>query len=409
MTRADGIGVAIAPGMMTARSLARSGGVTWEHPLPRLPSADWDNAVREAMRALRLAAPRAGRVHLSLLPPFADVRMVTLPPAPVDLLRTTLAREPSKYFAVGSGAHVVQAAAGRGASGTTPHFVSAAPEHVITTLIAAAESAGFGVGSIAPAQVAWAAAATSGAGKPGGAMVAMVQLDGRADILELDEGRIVGVRRFPARPSAPFERSGAPGVALTVVARAGGEAVDIAARNAIAPDEFSLWPDRVYLERARATRRSAARWATAAAVCVAVAAMIAWFGAGRELARLSAQRASIRPQVAVALATRDSLAALTARAADLRAFDTAAPRWSGVLADLARLLPDEASFATVRASGDSLVMTGEAEHASAAFSALSRAPAIEGIRAQAPIQQHVVDGEVVAERFTIGARVRKTP
>ena len=105
------------------------------------------------------------------------------------------------------------------------------------------------------------------------------------------------------------------------------------------------------------------------------------------------------------MAARDSLAALRQRTAILRGFGAGAPRWSSVIVALGAALPRDASLLSFRSKGDTLILTGEAAQAALVFGALGRSNVLTGVRAEAPIQQQVENGEVVAERFTIAARL----
>ena len=171
------------------------------------------------------------------------------------------------------------------------------------------------------------------------------------------------------------------------------------------PAERSLWPAAVREARARADWRRAGRLSALAAVLAALAAVIAWSAAGRDLARVADERRALAPRVSSAMAARDSLTALGRQLASLRGFGDGTPRWSSVIVALGDALPVDASLVSLRTSGDTLILTGDAGHAAAVFSALGRSSLLNGVRAEAPIQQQVENGEVVAERFTIAAKL----
>jgi hypothetical protein len=169
-------------------------------------------------------------------------------------------------------------------------------------------------------------------------------------------------------------------------------------------DADSLWPDAVRAERERAQFAIAKRFGLGAVVLLVIAAIVEWIGSGSALSRAAADRAAIAPRVALALTSRDSIQTLDAQRAALESFGAGSARWSSALVELSRALPQSASLISFRASGDSVFFVGDAEHAADVFTALSVSKAFKGVRADAPIQQQMDNGVVVAERFTIAAK-----
>jgi hypothetical protein len=354
----------------------------------------------EALRSLRTAAPGAHVLHVALLPPLAEVRIAALPAIDADELREALERDAPKYFPVGAERQVVTARpVGATADGFAPHLLSSAAATVVDDVLAAAEAAGWRVATIAPAHLAWAKAARARQGAAGARHSAVVHFGDREDVLDVRDGAIVHLRRGRASGTAPDAGSS------RTLASSLDEALDLAARFAALPDERSLWPVAVREARAAAGWRRAGRLAASAAVLVAFASGLAWIASGRDLARIAGERRALGPRVAAAMTARDSLAALNRQIDLLRGFGAHAPRWSSVVIALGDALPADASLISLRTSGDTLILTGEADHAATVFSALARSRALAGVRAEAPIQQQVENGEVVAERFTIAAQL----
>lgn len=405
MMGARAIGLAIAGDRVVARSLGGSDSLSWRRELPAIgDSADsiaaWRDALRDALRSLRTAASGAPALRIALLPPLAEVRIEELPTIGGDRLRAAVARDASKYFAVGAEPQVVQVqpAVERVQSAFGAHLVCAASERVVSNVLRAAAESGWTVESLSAAQLAWAEAASSGASANGTRRKALVSTDDRIDLFELAGPRIVQLRRL---------RVGSSGSAIDGVrslATGPEDAAALAARYAPANDSDSLWPDAVRAERERAQWRAATRLGILAVILLAIAAVVEWMGAGAALRKIAADRAAVAPRVAAALAARDSIQSLDTRRAALERFGSGAPHWSSTLVELSRALPKDASLISFRANGDSVFFVGDAEHAATVFSALGASKAFRGVRADAPIQQQMDNGVVIAERFTIAAK-----
>lgn len=393
------IGVALTRDQLTARALDSTGTVhRW--PLPETASADvWNDALRGAMRALRVAVPSARTLHVSLLPPLAEVRIVSLPTAAPDRVLTAVERDAAKYFTVGHEPQFAYVELADGARGGAfaPHLVAAAPSRDITAILAAAASAGFTVESLAPAQLAWAAADRTHSN--GTRHAVQAHTANRVDILDVQRGVILGLRRH---------RAAAQDAAVQLIARNADEASALAAQYANVGRTRSLWPPTIRAERIRATQRAAVRWCALALGLVLMAAILSFVGDARRLSSVRAARASLRPQLESALVLRDSLTQMTTRLAALRALGQS-PSWTAAMVAVGDALPADASIIQLRASGDTIYLNGEADHAAATLTALAQSPALRGVRLDAPIQQAIENGEVVGERFSITARIAPVP
>ena len=354
---ATAIGVAIGHHRVVARSLDGAGTrLTWERDLNA--EGSWRDQLTTAFRALRQTAPSARELHITLLPPLAEVRITELPSVPPSRLRPTVTRDAAKYFPVARESQVVQVqSAGAGDGSSAPHTVSAAPATVVDDVLAAAAAAGWNVASLAAAQFAWARGAATLSRSNGGRVAALFQLDESSELFDISAGTITRVRRFRAVDTVPAA------IAATTFSTNDADAADFAARFSDLSDDHSLWPDRVYAARERAKWHSAGWYLTAAFGLVLLTAIIEWIAAGQQLASAKAERAAIRSQVGTVIAARDSLNRITSSLAGLRQFSAEAPRWSATIAALTKALPLDAALNSFRASGDTVTMVGDADHA----------------------------------------------
>jgi hypothetical protein len=396
------IGLAIGADRVLARSLGGGDALSWRRELPAIgESIDvWRDALRDALRSLHTAAPSAGSLRVALLPPLAEVRIEELPTIGGAQLRSVVARDASKYFAVGAESQVVQVrpALDRSQAAFSSHLLSAAPERVVTAVLRATAESGWSVESLSAAQIAWAEAAGVGASANGTRKMALVSMDDRIELLELAGPRITQIRRLRGGGSSAATDG------VRSLASSSEDAAALAARYVPSDDADSLWPDAVRADRERAQWKTATRFAFAAVVLLVIATVVEWIGAGSAVSQVAAERAAIAPRVAVALATRDSIQTLDAQRVALETFGAGAARWSSTLVELSRALPQSASLISFRASGDSVFFVGDADHAADVFTALGASKAFKGVRADAPIQQQLDNGVVVAERFTIAAK-----
>ena len=396
---ATAIGVAIGRHRAVARSLDGAGTrLSWERELNA--EGSWRDQLTAAFRALRQVAQGARELHVTLLPPLAELRITELPSVPPARLRPTVTRDAAKYFPVARDPQVVQVQSAGGGDGSfVPHTVSAAPAMVVDNVLAAAAAAGWTVASLAAAQFAWARGAATLSRSNGGRVAALFQLDESSELFNISAGTITRVRRYRAADTIPAA------IAATTFSTNDADAADFAARFSDLTDDHSLWPDRVYAARERAKWRSAGWYLTAALGLLLATAIVEWVAAGQQLSSAKAERAAIRSQVATVIAARDSLNRITSSLAGLRQFSAEAPRWSATVAALTKALPLDASLNSLRASGDTVTIVGDADHAATVFSALAQSPAFSSLRAQAPIQQQTENGEVVSERFSIAAQL----
>lgn len=353
------------------------------------------DALTAAFRDLRVAAPGLTLLHLALLPPLSEVRIVEMPPLHADEMRPALSHDLRRYFPLGPARQVVQVHAPDARADGAPQSraISIAEEALVEDLLATAEAQGWKVGSIVAAQFAWAEAARS-LGVADDSTWIEIRSARRSDLLRLGPQGITAIRRaaftadLPASPSA-------------LLAAGETSAMTIAAAHASFPDEDSLWTDRTYATRLQRTWRQLRTLAVATAALLVVAMGIEWRSLREKELRVAAERAARRPAVAEALARRDTLQTLERTLDAIRHFGSAVPAWLVLLTSVEAVLPNDASLISFRGVGDTLVLVGEAARAAPVLAALEGVRSLRAVRANAPIQQQVEDGEVVAERFTI--------
>lgn len=387
----------------------------------------------------------SGELHVVLLPPLGELRRVDLPGLSVAEARQVLRREPSRYLArPAEVAPLELEVEGEGWRQQAPFTLFAAPAAIVEGMHAAARESGWRLGGIVPAEGAWGAAAAPllpPKHYEGRALV--ICLDGRVEIIRVETGRAPAVRRFPAGTtdvvslvqSALRGTDASPRTGVAVVGdspladelrltlagfteRAQPDAGQatwsrspalLAARFAPRALGPRLLPDseRAMLQR-KAKRANVVRFATAAALLIAAAALQLW-GLSREHDAIVAERVRLREPVTRALAVRDSLGQVANRLATIRSASTTAPRWAPLLVALSARLPDDAFLLSLRADGDSLRLEGEAARAEGAFDALRRVQGLAALRPDGPIRQQIAEDGSTSERFTLSARVVRGP
>jgi hypothetical protein len=65
------------------------------------------------------------------------------------------------------------------------------------------------------------------------------------------------------------------------------------------------------------------------------------------------------------------------------------------------LLPEDAHLTRLNATGDTIVIEGEAARAGDALEAISRAPSLRNVQLEGPVQRDLADGATTNEHFTI--------
>ncbi|HEV8445254.1 MAG TPA: PilN domain-containing protein [Gemmatimonadaceae bacterium] len=443
--RAQRVTIAISANELTAvHPELRSADGAWRTQLePPSENNGWSSlagALAELARALGGAGAvgaQNGSLVVSLMPPLAEVRRLELPPLRADELQRTLTRDASRYFVQARGPQVVGVSlpARRARRARVPVVATSAPARLIAAIRGAAQQTGWTVDAIAPAETAWTAAAFAlwpVLARQGGH--ALVAQDDRTNLLQFDDGRLSGVRRFRAGasdgamivdsiggPSARAGVLGATGPARELsaalasfglsAARAGdtGSASDrpdvLAARFAGSSVGPALrGEDSVALERAGA-RKAACIVAAAALVLFAAAAGIQLWGVRHQLAEVRAEREALRPQLAATMVGRTTVDATYKHLLALNQIESTAPRWSSVISTLSQSVPEEAYLTAIRARQDSVIVDGLAGHAARVFDAIERTRGFMDVKSAAPVRRELQEDGPALEHFTIAARV----
>jgi Tfp pilus assembly protein PilN len=436
-------GIAISPTQLCAVDMRLQGSAdrSWRADLepPPADASGWPSLASALDQlAAKLGAQR-GTLDIALMPPFTEVRRLALPPLGRDELQRVLTRGASRYFVGARGPQVVGASptTRRRRGETLPVVAAAASARLVDAIRAAAESAGFTIASISPAESAWASAALAlwPAFARQSAFAILCQQD-RTHVLELDGKRLVGVRRFrdgsaDAQLIADTVTAGARigiagesrarhelaaalnvhGVNATVAAGGGdwasaSERPDLLAAHFAGGDAGPTLraENDVAIERAGA-RRLAWNIVGAAAALLLLSAGIELWGVKRQLAAVRAERGRLRPEIASSLVGRSTVDATYRELSALNAVERAAPHWSSVIVTLSESVPEDAFLTAIRAREDSLIIDGMAPHAKKVFDAMERTSGLLDVKSSAPVRRETQDDGVSLEHFAIAARV----
>lgn len=374
------VGVALAPdrALITDR-----GGAVHERSLHPWDGGSFWPDLEAALREARGQGVR-GPLAFALLPPLVRSRGIELPRLAREDRRAVLQRDGTKHFPLEEGIVVDGTPLTPGGSPESL-LVVAASEKLLDAILAASSAAGFEVAAIGPATWQWARRMDSAGG------TVTVPAGEWQESITVAEGRLVAIRRRPIG-EAPL------GASLP------DDPARMAARDVGAGGGPVLFPPREW-ERRRAAERGIRRraWAVAAALLfLAIGADL--IGLHRDLARVEARRAEIRPQVEALLAARGAAQDVEGRLALLDSLDASRPRWVSAFARLSASLPHQAYLTGVRGAPDSLVLEGVAPEASQVFDALRGFPGIVAVRAEAPYRQETGVNGAPVERFAFGTR-----
>ncbi len=431
-----------------AGSGARAG--VWRMPLQPLngDGTGWP-ALTSALNELsRTLGVNGGKLEIALMPPLTEIRRLDLPPMGDHELRMLLSRNASRYFIGARSAQLVGTAmAPQRASGPQGAVMAAAvPQRLVAAIHTAARDAGWFVGAVSPAEGAWcSAAAALWPSLSRQTSHLLVCSEDRTELLQLEQGRLSGVRRFRAGaadaslivdaigPADATPKS--PGLARVVavgamtqrreltraLSSAGltvgsppGEWAERAETSDQLAAEFAgplaaplLRSDATLATRREQARRMITRMATASVALLFLAALFTLWGAKRQLRAIQGDRAAIRPLISATLVGRTSVETAFRQLAALAATQRTAPKWSNVLATLSVRLDEHSYITTLRARDDSVVVDGIAVSAARAFDSMYQMPGLVNVRAAAPVRRESPQGGPALERFTIAAVVKK--
>ena len=426
----------------------RSG--VWRVPLQPLngDGTGWPALSAALIELARTLGASGGSLDVALMPPLTEIRRLDLPPMGDHELRMLLSRNASRYFVSARSAQLVGTTmAPQRKSGQQGSVMAAAvPQRLVAAIHAAALDAGWTVEAVSPAEGAWCAAA--GALWPSLSRHTahlLVCDEDRTELLQLEQGRLAGVRRFrggaadaalvaeaigpadTAQKSPGFARVIAVGAvaqrkdltralssAGLTVGSPPGEWADRAEHADLLAAEFA-GPHAAPLLRSEATlatrreqaRRMITRMAGASAALLLLAALFTLWGAKRQLRAIQEDRAAIRPLISATLVGRTSVETAFRQLAALAAAQRTAPRWSNVLATLSVRLDEHSYITSLRARDDSVVVDGIAVSAARAFDSMYQMPGLVNVRAAAPVRRESPQGGPALERFTIAAVVKK--
>ena len=415
----------------------------WRAPLDAPPSegANWPSLASAFAALARELGVTSGTLVISLMPPLTEVRQLELPPLRDDDLQRLLLRNSSRYFVGARAAQIVGAsrAVRRTRGAPAPVVAAAASARLMAMIHVAAEQTGWTVDAVAPAETAWAAAAI--AMWPSLArqnLHALIAHDDRTDLLQIENGRLAGVRRFRAggADAAMIADAVGPspriGVAGTVQPRrvltsalnalglstsiAGGEWASVA-ENGDGLAAYFAGSDvgpvlrseaSVATQRARTRKATMITFASAAALVVASAAIELW-GVHHQLNLVRQQRAQLRPALSSTLIGRTTVEATYRHLAALNGIERSTPQWAAVITTLSKAIPNDAYLTAIRSRDDSLIVDGLAEHAARVFDALEKTPGLTDVKAAAAVRRDLQDDGTALDHFTIAARVVANP
>ncbi|HEY4217922.1 MAG TPA: PilN domain-containing protein [Gemmatimonadaceae bacterium] len=438
-------GIALSPTELCAADVRLRGSAerVWRAPLdpPSLDGGAWPSLASAFAELARALDTTQGIAAVALLQPLIEVRRLDLPPLRDGELTRVLTRNAQRYFVNARGPQLVGASrvVSRSKAETQPIVAAAASARLVAVIRAAAEQSGWTIDTMQPAEGAWAAAASSlwpAFAKQSAWMV--VANDDRTELLQIDAGRLVGVRRFRGSAAdaaiivdtvgararlgvvgsatqrrellASFGASGlAPATAVGEWANANDRPDVLAAHFAGSDAGPVLRADEaIAQDRVRTTRLAWTMTAAAAALIVVAAGLELW-GVHRQLRIVQAERTALRPQIASTLVGRTTVEATYRNLITLGEIERSSPRWSAVIAALSDAVPDEAHLTAIRAREDSLIVDGLAEHAARVFDALNQTSLLTDVKAPAPVRRELQPDGKALDHFTISARVTQPP
>lgn len=433
-------GVAISPTEICAADIRLRGSSdrAWRATLepPQIDGGSWPSLATAFADLANTLGTTNGTLTVALMPPLTEVRRLELPPLRDDELQRILSRDASKYFVGARTPQIVGASrSARRTRGAPSAVVAAAASGRLVALIrAAAQMSGWAIEMVAPAETAWAAAAIA-LWPPFARQnaYALIAHDDRTDLLQIEDGRLIGVRRFRAEgldapmivdtvgPTARIGIAGSPtrrrelslalaALGLTVVVPSGewsaaADRPDLLAAHFAGSEIGPVLRSEDVVERQRADVRRAT-WIVAgvAAALFVVAAGVELWGVHHQLDEVRGEREQLKPQIASTMVGRNTVDAAYRHLATLSGIERASPHWSAVIANLSESIPDDAHLSAIRARDDSLLVDGLASHAARVFDALEKTPGLVDVKAAAAVRRELQDDGKALEHFTISAR-----
>lgn len=382
-------------------------------------------------------------VHVSLMRPLADARVLDFPPMARSTLEAVLERDWARHV-IGLWATPHTASVRRMQSG---QWRSAfAPTETLEAIAHAAVAHGWRDVTVCTGDDAIAAATTAERDDPPGApRVAMVcDGDGPTDCVLLRGGDPVAGRRF-LRPTSDADVAacvresmgdhargatvvviGSPsrsGDVVRALAQAGhrARAMDIGLANdasagaimavvgALGAPVLELRAPAARAALGRRHSRVTAWLLGAAALALVIAFVIERTALRVAVTSVRAARADIAAPVQRAMVTRSDVLNAIDLASTLAQREANASRTAVVMAAIATALPPGTALTTLSVSGDSVTIEGEGARTAAVYGALRALPEVEQVRLASPLRQERLSGDAAIERFSFSARVHRVP
>lgn len=432
-------------------------------PTPEGVACYLESAFRSICEALNLS-PEGTVADLALLPPLFSLRILRLPPVAGEDLRRVLSRDARRYFGSPWERPVVGVCRLEDQQdGRAPVLAAAAPNRLVAALFEAGTAVGWGIRTVVPAQSVWASAirgdqlgtGDDGTLRQGSLLTVVVLREETTEILQTCDGRLVGARRLPPEwsperlarfvaeikhdegsiPTAddaitdregeqkslpPVAVLGAKAARSSIAEALTAHGVDVLdsndpetlesparlaagfARYVTAP---RLIPAEVRAAIRRRSRRAALALVGGGALLLVLAALVELWGLHREVDAVADHRASLVPEVRVALGRGDSLVSDIERLVTLGELEHEASRLSLALPEVTKHLPKSSYLKSFTARADTLLLTGAAERAAVVFEGLQKSQGIEAVQAEGPIRRDEAEAGVMRESFTLSARI----
>jgi hypothetical protein len=267
---------------------------------------------------------------------------------------------------------------------------------VIDGIARAASAAGITVEAVVPAQSAWTIAAVEQHDSlEKGEGDVSVRINSHAEVLQIREGSLVGIRRARVEDLTVQE---------TRYTLSNPEEQAATFAPAVKPI-LELASDTTYADRRAGARSLARRMLYGAAAAAVLVAAGLYVKRSRELQKLQDERHALAAQVARATASRTSRAEVAATLKTLADLEMQAPRWSAAMSELSARLPSGAYVSVLRATGDTLSAEGLADHAGAVFPALQKLQTISAVQGAGPIRREAKPNAKPVEHFSIVGRL----
>jgi hypothetical protein len=387
----------------------------WIRPLTPTPDGDSWTDLAEAFKELHHETGiNHGVMYVALMPPLSQLRRLDLAGATESEATRIVSRDPARFLPLRSKRLAVELQ-GTGWRRRAPFLLVAAPAAALEAIGSAAQQTSWSLGSVVPAQLAWATIGRGRGRTRREAREVIVCLGTHIEIVRAEPNGMITVRRIPlphddATPSAVRALCTERGVIVSSEARiivSTDEAAALAAELAPLMTGPTLLPIEERTLVMQRVRRATMLRLAVATLLLAVAGGLELFGLAHERASIAAERARMRRTVGQAVVVRESVAVLSERLAAVRAIAMDSPRWSAWLATLADELPSDAFLASLNAEGDSLHLEGNATRAAPVFDALTSVRGIQGVRPEGPIRQEVRNGGATSEHFVLAARLAR--